>query len=300
MHEFESEHFLLYAPVPTRLDRLARIAERGCAEAARFTTLPVPEARVPICIYEDETDLESLKRHFRLERSPPGNGAFYPSAPLVLVRHHPGMEQTVSHEVTHWVIWRSAPNCPSMLNEGVAVLVAERVATEAMIEDLSPSLRPREIRVRTASMRERPRALSRYATRPVLERPGYSVLLRTNYYVFTMNWGPMRGLPRPAGAGEFHDLSWCLAKALEERGSDLGTSVGAVFQRIRSTESRADAVAVLESIRGLKDAWYGTVLREAGAAAGSRDRPDGQAHREAPREQVRSEPAARHRVAVVR
>jgi hypothetical protein len=258
-NEGESEHFTIHSSLPLRLDRIAAIAERGCAEAARLTTLPVPDAKVPICICRDSDEFESLKLRFGFSGPRRGQGTFYASVPLVLVWFNPWMDGTVAHEVTHWVIWHSAPHCPSMLNEGAAVLVAERVAEEVRIDEGFPS------GARTPSMLERPRALRRYSTSPVFERAGFPALLRTDPYDYHADWGAFSGLPRPAGRGEFHDLSWCLAKALEERGAGLGTSAGAVFQRVRSARSEREAIDLVLSVRGLEEAWSATVLREAAA-----------------------------------
>ncbi len=150
----------------------------------------------------------------------------------------------VSHEMVHWIVAHSVPKCPQLIDEGLAVLVSERVVA------LREGKMPASIR----SQAGRPRRMRTYMRRP--NRYRLDDVLRLTY----------RGFKNRGEKGSvFYDLGWCLVATLEKDGEKLGASMRVLFQAMRSKTQPLKTIESLYSMDALERAWLSTISNTASA-----------------------------------
>ena len=170
---------------------------------------------------------------------------------------------TISHEMVHWLVRGPSPRCPSLLNEGLAVLIAERaqVETARVQAGVDPS------RVREELMRRRIARLWKYLHRHEVYR--LEDLLEVDVYAFKR---------RENSTSIFYDLGLCLARALEKHGAELGAPIPVLLRRLNTWRGAKHVFASLYDMRKLNHAWFDEIA-EIGETV-IRWRPDRDANHE--------------------
>lgn len=250
---YEVPHVVLWADDGACVQpcRLRRFTERTCRETASLTRLPVPEER--LLVYLCSSSPRRLEVETRHRVKPAGaSGVFYPSVPMAIVQDGPLRETTISHEMVHWIVSNRVPRCPAFVEEGLAVLIAERVVAGVRAHEVGRD--PSSIKLR--SMYRRERRLRAYLDRR--HRDPYSLddLLRLTVAKFEQ---------RPESRLLFYDLSWCLAVVLEQKGAELGAPLDELLRELGSTRDSCAVVRSLYPRRALDGAWRKKIAEVAAA-----------------------------------
>lgn len=253
-YRLESDHIVVHTDVVLWPRRIADIAEQTCFELIKLAGVSIPRRKLPIYLIDSASQALALEQRFDIDLFELG-GKYSHEARAAFVREHPWSERTISHEMVHWVLSHSIPNCPALIEEGVADRVSERAVVRVIAREIErrtghrPSLGSLEppLGGRTCRLRA-------YLARG--ERYGLAGLLAMRPFGF-------RKLGEEAYL--FYDLSWCLTRTLERRGQELGAPLGWLLRKLRS--SGKDPLVVIESLYRLdavEQAWLASI---AGVAA---------------------------------
>lgn len=196
-----SKNFVFWTNIPDAdLPRLLRVAEdaRGAMLKRLRVEEPWPD-RLPFFLCRDAKELRAVGLLFGtdLNLGARSSGGYYAECPAIAVLDTAKRrEVTVSHEVVHAVIGPLCPSCPAAINEGLAMLITERLLTDAH-SSRSYWLAPYWKSWRNWRARRIRRA------RDNDEIPSLRALMRLSYWQFH---GRKERL--------HYCLSWCLAEAL--------------------------------------------------------------------------------------
>ncbi len=249
LSEFHLQSIVLRTDVKVDPGRIASIVDRTAKEVSRITGLPIPERKLPVYLCTNMRQVREVGNRYGF-RPLDSHGVFYRRFPLVIVQDCPIRDTTISHEMVHWVIAHSISDCPSLVNEGVAVLVSERAVVLAHAEEYGK--KPSTLRLQ----RRRARRLRGFLERSEPYR--LVKLLRLSYEEF-----------RELGEDDqlFYDLGMCLARTLEESGVELGASMETMFRKLRSNRDPLGVIKSLYSIGDLEFAWHDTIEFVAGGGS---------------------------------
>ncbi|MHC4959202.1 MAG: hypothetical protein ACYTGN_12610 [Planctomycetota bacterium] len=132
-----SANFVLWTSIDNAdLPALLDVAEKTRAETFRFMGVPARAWAEPLPLFlcRDAKDIKAAAEQTKvtLPSGPRSVGGYYRQGPLIAVVDSPARRAlTVSHEVVHAVMRPLYRNCPSVLHEGIAMHVAERLVGDS-------------------------------------------------------------------------------------------------------------------------------------------------------------------------
>ena len=170
---------------------LVDVARRTGKLARHVTGLPIPGRTLTVYLCRTPAEAHAAARSYGVA-PPRTGGTFYKSGPVAILLDHSA--HTVSHEFMHWIVSNWIPDCPDFLNEGLANLIAERIAGTG-VKRVAPSRRGRAARLRAYLKRD--------------DRRSFAALVGGELHGFQASAKDQR---------LYYDLAWCFARVLEERG----------------------------------------------------------------------------------
>lgn len=227
-HFHASRHLLIATDTPVDGARIAQVDEETCAHMMALAGLAPPAAPVPVFLCGTEQQVRAVETHHGTQRSSPWHGgAFYWRVPMIIVQVDTDLEHTVSHEMVHWIVRGAVPTCPAVIDEGLAVIVGERIKAERVARGVAGSDSDRTSRSSVWRRAERLRRQWLREPPPPLEE------------FMQLNHATARELFGSYGY-RYHDLSACLVGVLLSRQEPDTRGIGAFLAHCRGADPAQD------------------------------------------------------------
>jgi hypothetical protein len=249
---FDSASIVVWAPPSARKIEHAYWLQAITDTVRRDTRLALPDRRLIVIRCPRLADSARVTAAAHSNAFPrDAAGAYYRSIDVAFVLDHPTCHVTLCHEVVHWVLAHTIPDCSPALNEGLAQFLSEKVVAPSLqrtADEAYEQLQSPGLRVRLSRSMRREGRLRRW------------VAQQDRFDLFALcHAGPDAIYGPGPDAKRLRDLSFCLALVLNERSDVTRIQLPDVLRQIQQASHAGDALAALRAEPRFESEWVNTI-----------------------------------------